>query len=67
MSSYSFCFAVDGEPIDTCLSEVKVLSSYSIDDLKDVIREKLNLKQVPASQIILWKVRPCYNCQLLEN
>jgi hypothetical protein len=58
MGSYSFCFAVDGQPIDTCLSEVtgQGLSSYSINDLKDAIREKLNLKQVSASQIILWKV-----------
>ena len=57
--SHSFCFVVDGEP--TRLSEVTVGSSYSIDELKEAIREKLHLEMVPTSQIILWKVRSCYN------
>ena len=53
-----FCFVVDDDP--TTLVEVAIGSSYSIDELKSAIVEKL-LLEVPTSQIILWKVRSCYN------
>ena len=64
MGSYSFCCAVDREP--TRLFEVKVKPVYSIDDLKESIREKLKLKE-GVSQISLWKVRLCRRRQCLES
>jgi len=56
--SLYFCFVDDDDP--TTLVEVAIGSSYSIDELKSAIIEKLRL-EVPTSQIILWKVRSCYN------
>ena len=62
--SFSLCFIVDGDSTHPC--EVTVGSTYTIEQLKEAIQEKL-LEKVPTIQMMLWRVRFCYHCSNISK